>query len=68
MMVSFNGRTQGMCDFKEGTCNSDLEVRETLLEEVTCTETWKKHVMAEGSEGGGMFQREGTAYVRVLDA
>lgn len=36
MMESFNGRTHGMCDLKEGTCNSDLEVRETLLEEVTC--------------------------------
>lgn len=43
-----------MCDLKD--------------EEVTYTETWKKRVKAEGSEGGGMFQREETAYVRVLDA
>lgn len=46
-----------MCDLREGTRNSESEVREVLVEEVTYKLGQRvSRCDAEGSERGGCFQ------------
>lgn len=59
-----------MCDLREGTCHSESEVREVLLEEVTCKlrPEEKQMLKQRDHKGGRMFPGAGTACVRMLGA
>lgn len=59
-----------MCDLREGTCHSESEVREVLLEEVTCKPRpeEKQMIKQRDHKWERMFPGEGTACVRTLGA